>query len=66
MQVKLTIYNIMGQEITTLIDGPREAGYSTTIWGGIDSQGRNVGSSVYFYKIDTPNYVEVRKMVLVR
>jgi carboxyl-terminal processing protease len=64
MHVKLTIYNIMGQEITTLVDGPREAGYNTVTWSGIDSQGTNVASGVYFYRINTANYVEVRKMVL--
>jgi flagellar hook assembly protein FlgD len=66
MQVKLTVYNIMGQEITTLVDDPGEAGYHTTLWSGIDSQGRDVGSGVYFYKIKTDNYVKVGKMVLVR
>jgi carboxyl-terminal processing protease len=66
MNVELTIYNIKGQEITTLVKGHREAGYNTIPWNSIDSQGRNVGSGVYFYKITADNYIDVRKMVLVR
>ncbi len=66
MHVRLTIYNIKGQEIMTVVDDLREAGYNTIIWNGIDSQGRNVGSGVYFYKIKADNYIKVRKMVLVR
>ena len=66
MHVRITIYNIKGQKITTLVDGHREAGYNTAIWNGINSQGRNVGSGVYFTKITADNYIKVRKMVLVR
>jgi hypothetical protein len=66
MHVKLTIYNIMGQEITTLVDDSGEAGYNTTMWNSMDSQGRNVGSGVFFYKIKAGNYIKVRKMVSVQ
>jgi carboxyl-terminal processing protease len=65
-QVKITVYNVMGQEITTLVDDPEDTGFHTTIWSGIDNHGRNVGSSVYFYEIRTGNCLRVHKMVLVR
>jgi len=66
MHVELVIYNVRGQEITTLVNDQREAGYNTTIWNGVDNQGRNVGSGVYLYKLTVDNYIDVRKMVLVR
>jgi carboxyl-terminal processing protease len=66
MHVKLSIYNVKGQEINTLVNDYREAGYNTTIWNSMDSQGRNIVSGVYFYKITTNNHIDVRKMVLVR
>ncbi len=64
--VKLTIYNVMGQKITTLIDDIEAAGYNTTIWNGIDSQGKNVGSGVYFYRLETEKFKKTNKCLLIK
>ena len=66
IRTTLNIYNILGQEIRTLVDEPKDAGYYTVTWDGKDSQGQNVSSGVYFYRLQTENFVETKKMVLMR
>jgi hypothetical protein len=59
--VKLEIYNIMGQLVITLADETREAGLHTVTWDG-----SSVASGVYFYRLATPEFVQTRKMLLMK
>jgi flagellar hook assembly protein FlgD len=61
--VELSIYNILGQKVKTLVDQYQNAGYKTVHWNGKDDQGNELASGVYFYKIKTPKYSETKKMV---
>ncbi|UCE18937.1 MAG: VCBS repeat-containing protein [Gemmatimonadota bacterium] len=62
----LKIYNILGQEVQTLIDEVQEPGYYTVIWDGTDERGQKVNSGVYFYRLTAKNYCQTRKMLLVK
>lgn len=64
----LKLYNILGQEVRTLVSEPQEVGYYTVTWDGRDSQGRNVPSGVYFYKFSLNGslWSETKRMVLLR
>ncbi|MCI0595340.1 MAG: T9SS type A sorting domain-containing protein [candidate division Zixibacteria bacterium] len=62
----LTIYNILGQKVRTLADGEKPAGTHTVIWDGTDSRGAPVSSGIYFYKIESANFREVKRMVFVK
>ncbi|MBN2010364.1 Ig-like domain-containing protein [candidate division KSB1 bacterium] len=64
--VTLKIYNIMGQEIATLVDEQREAGYHTAIWNGLDKNGNRATSGVYYYRIIAGSFVHTKKMVLMK
>ncbi len=65
--VNLTIYNISGQKIVSLLENARyEPGYHTAVWDGRNSAGNPVSSGVYFYRIRFNNSVKIRKMILVR
>ncbi len=64
--VKLTIYNILGQKVKTLVNQYQNAGYKMVHWNSRDDNGNEVASGVYFYKIETPKYSESKKMVLLR
>jgi hypothetical protein len=64
--VKLLIYNILGQEIKTLIDRPMDAGIYTADWDGTNNSGRSVASGIYFYRLTAGSFTETRKMVLVK
>lgn len=65
-RVKIEIFNVLGQKITTLVDQYLTAGYKETGWDGKDSKGRAVGSGIYFYRIWTEKFTDVRKMVLLK
>ena len=59
--VRLAIFNVLGQEVETLIDGQREAGSHIVTWDA-----NNYSSGVYFYRISTDNQIETRKMMLLK
>ncbi len=64
--IRLTIYNALGQQIRTLVSGSREAGYQQITWNGRDDQGNSVESGIYFYRLSSGNFDQQRKMILVR
>jgi subtilisin family serine protease len=64
--VKLTIYNIAGQKVKTLVDEYQTAGYKTIHWNGRADKGEEIATGVYFYKIQAGDFRESRKMVLVK
>jgi len=64
--VTLTVYNILGQVIITLIDGQRPAGTHYITWDGKNQQGNQVASGIYFCKIAAGDFVQIRKMILSR
>jgi hypothetical protein len=59
--VTLEIFNILGQKVTTLVDGNYEPGTHTVVWNGSDAT-----SGVYLYRIEAGNYIEMRKMLLIK
>jgi len=63
---RLKIYNLLGQEIATLIDGRLTSGYHKITWDGSNSTGRKVASGVYFYRLISGDKTLVKKMVLIR
>ncbi len=64
--VNLTVYNILGEKVNTLVDGTRAAGTHTIRWDGTDFSGRTVGSGFYLYLMDAGDYRAVKKMLLMR
>jgi len=65
-RVTLKIYNLMGQEVTALTDNWFHIGSHSVVWNGKDHRGRLVGSGVYFYTIQAGEFMESRKMILLR
>jgi hypothetical protein len=61
--VQLRIYNILGEEVKTLVDEVQEEGYKTVVWNGQDNSGELVSSGVYLCRIHAGTFVETRKMV---
>jgi hypothetical protein len=60
-KVSLRIYNLLGQEIKTLIDEWQDAGYKTVEWDA-----SNFASSVYFYRINAGSFIQTKKLILMR
>jgi len=59
--VKLEVYNLLGNKVTTLVEGEQEAGYKSVSWDASD-----VSSGIYFYKLSAGDYTETMRMILVK
>ncbi|MCK4359616.1 MAG: VCBS repeat-containing protein [Candidatus Cloacimonetes bacterium] len=64
--VSLKIYNIKGELVKTLVSENKSAGSYNVIWDGKNEYGNDVVSGIYFYKIQTDKFSEIKKMLLVR
>ncbi len=64
--LRLNIYDASGKLIKTLIDKPMEPGYHSVVWNGTDDNGKFVNSGVYFYKMRTEGYSNIRRCVMLK
>ena len=71
-EVKIQIYNILGQKVRDLVDERQEPGYKTIHWDGKDQNGTEVSSGIYFYRIvahavhGSEDFVKSKKMTLLK
>jgi len=65
-KVTIQIYNILGQQVRTLVDDIIEAGYHSVHWNGLDRYESQVGSGVYYYRIITNSFTQTKKMVFLK
>lgn len=70
-KIRLSIYNTLGQQITTLVDDSKVAGFYTSEWNGKDQSGKTVASGIYFYRIeiqgyDNQKFVSVKRMIMMK
>jgi flagellar hook assembly protein FlgD len=64
--VKLTVYNMLGQKVKTLVNEYQNAGFRVVDWNGRNEEGYEVASGLYLYRFETPNYSDTKKMILLR
>ncbi|MFQ6617732.1 MAG: T9SS type A sorting domain-containing protein, partial [Fidelibacterota bacterium] len=64
--VYLAIYNLLGQRIATLVNKKMNAGSHSLTWNGTDDRGESVASGIYFYKLESKDRVQARKLVLMK
>ena len=66
-KVKLTICDLLAQEVRVLISEVQPAGWYRVRWDGRDGAGRQVSSGVYLYRLEVEGeFLDTRKMMLVR
>jgi hypothetical protein len=65
-QTTLRIFNVLGQQVRTLVDTPLDPGRHKVTWAGRDERDHPVSSGVYFFVLQADSYTETRKMVLLR
>jgi len=66
-KIELSVYNIKGQKIKSLLNDQIAAGEHSTVWNGEDASGRKVGSGVYLYKLNVNGKTEaVKKCLLLK
>jgi M6 family metalloprotease-like protein len=69
--VQLVVYNILGQQVVSLINDQRYAGNHSILWNATDSNGMKLSSGIYLYKLkatgnDGNEFQEIKKMVLLK
>ena len=64
--VALKVYNVAGQLVRTLVNGTKDAGSHTITWDGKNNRGGAVASGIYFYKMETKDFSQTKKMVMLR
>ena len=66
LDTRIVIYNIMGQQVRTLLDENMKPGYHEVVWNGENGQGLKVASGVYYYRITAGDFKEVKKMAFIK
>lgn len=64
--VRLTIFDASGRRVTELVDGPLSSGLHRETWLGLDQSGQPVASGIYYYRLESENASETRKMTLLK
>jgi hypothetical protein len=65
--VRLEIYNSLGQRVTVLYAGEElEAGVHQVVWNGVDQYNRNVASGMYIYRIQAGDFTDVKRMIFLK
>jgi len=64
--VVLTIYNLLGREIRKLLDENQSVGEHAVQWDGRNSEGNEVASGLYVYRLNADSFHQTRKMLLLR
>lgn len=64
--VRIAVYDLLGKEVATLVDGQITAGSHTITWNGQNHAGQAVSSGVYFCRMITPEYSHILKMTLLK
>jgi choice-of-anchor B domain-containing protein len=65
-EVQIEIYNLLGQKVRTLLNERKEPGAYEAVWDGKNDHGKQVGSGIYLYRMVANEFVQVRKMILMR
>ncbi|MBI4552242.1 MAG: T9SS type A sorting domain-containing protein [Candidatus Latescibacteria bacterium] len=65
--IVLAVYNLLGQEVIRLVDGPQTPGRYEVVWDGQNAQGLSVASGVYLYRLTTSaGFSQTKRMTLVK
>jgi hypothetical protein len=65
-QVTISVYNLLGQRVKTLVEDNLPAGHHTVSWDGTDYLKNPVSSGIYFYRFQAGDYIESRKLLLLK
>jgi hypothetical protein len=65
-EVEIRVFNVAGELVRVLSEGPEEPGFKSVVWDGTDDAGRSVASGVYFYSVSAGEHSDKRMMVLLK
>jgi len=64
--VNITIYDMLGRQVKTLINQTQDTGYRSVIWDATNDYGKLVSAGIYLYQIQAGEYMQTKKMVLLK
>ena len=64
--VNITIYDMMGRVVSNLVSSQQNAGYKSVQWNATNDKGASVSAGIYLYTIQTGDYSQSKKMVLLK
>lgn len=66
LRVRLTVFDLAGRRVATLVDGRVGAGSHVARWAGTDAGGRPLGAGVYLYRLEAGGFSTTRRLMLLR
>ena len=66
VHVSVSVYNIVGQRVATVIDNYMSAGSHFVTWNGMDDRGNHVSAGIYLYQLSAGRHVETKKMLVMQ
>jgi len=66
VRVSITVYDIQGRAVKTLVDSEQSAGYKSIQWNATNSAGAPVSAGLYFYRIQSSNFSQTKKMIFLK
>ena len=64
--MNITVYDMMGRIVKTLVNRSQTAGYRSIVWDTMDNSGHSVSAGLYIYSIAAGNYRANKKMILLK
>jgi flagellar hook assembly protein FlgD len=64
--VQLTVYDITGRLVTTLVSQTQVGGSYEALWNGLDANGNSLPSGLYLYRLQAGSYIDNKKMLLLK
>jgi hypothetical protein len=64
--VELTIYNILGEKVKTIVRDSKPAGSYTIVWDGTDHDNNTLPSGIYFYRLQAGDFTSTNRMILMK
>jgi photosystem II stability/assembly factor-like uncharacterized protein len=65
-RVRIAVYDILGQLVTTLYDNEAEIGWHDVLFTGLDDRGQTLANGVYFYRIEAGDFVDMKKCIVLK
>ncbi len=65
-EVKLAVYNLLGQQVRLLVSGEQSAGHHIAFWNGLDDSGNEIASGVYFVRLEAGSNIATRKLTFMK
>ncbi len=64
--ITISVFNVVGQKVATLVDEEMDGGSYSVVWDGKDDSARSLASGVYLYRLKADRFARTRKLILMR